>query len=229
MKANPIIIIAILFAVAFAGRAVGIASAAANREDPQDASAPAGVSTAPPEAIASAASVMADNQAAPEDKTPKANTQNTAPAPVQATAPVSAAQRAAQNASLTDAIRARTEAVDAKEASLEERLRVLEAVEKRIDEKLIELRKSHEALEQLVSYANEASEKDIALLARMYEQMKPQKAGEIFDKMNPTFAAGFLTEMNSENAALILANMSTDNAYEASMIIASRNAAVHKQ
>ena len=59
--------------------------------------------------------------------------------------------------------------------------------------------------------------------------MKPQKAGEIFDTMNPTFAAGFLTEMNSENAALILANMSTDNAYEASMIIASRNAAVHKQ
>lgn len=224
MKANPIIIIAILFAVAFAGRAFGIASAAANREDPQDASAPIGVSTAPPDAIANAASVMADNQA-----TPETDPRNAVPAPVQASAPVSAAQRAAQNATLTDAIRARTEAVDAKEANLEERIRVLEAVEKRIDEKLVELRASHEALEQLVSYANEASEKDIALLARMYEQMKPQKAGEIFDKMNPTFAAGFLTEMNSENAALILANMSTDNAYEASMIIASRNAAVHKQ
>ena len=229
MKANPIIIIALLFAVAFAGRAFGIASAAANREDPKDAAAPIGVSTAPPDAIANnatanAASVMADDQA-----TPTAEPRNAAPAPVQASAPVSAAQRAAQNASLTDAIRARTEAVDAKEASLEERIRVLEAVEKRIDEKLAELRASHEALEQLVSYANEASEKDIALLARMYEQMKPQKAGEIFDKMNPTFAAGFLTEMNSENAALILANMSTDNAYEASMIIASRNAAVHKQ
>ena len=227
MKANPIIIIAILFAVAFAGRAFGIASAAANREDPKDSAAPIGVSTAPPDAIANnatanAASVMADDQATPEPEPRNA-------APVQASAPVSAAQRAAQNASLTDAIRARTEAVDAKEASLEERIRVLEAVEKRIDEKLVELRASHEALEQLVSYANEASEKDIALLARMYEQMKPQKAGEIFDKMNPTFAAGFLTEMNSENAALILANMSTDNAYEASMIIASRNAAVHKQ
>ena len=124
MKANPIIIIAILFAVAFAGRAFGIASAAANREDPQDASAPIGVSTAPPDAIANAASVMADNQA-----TPETDPRNAVPAPVQASAPVSAAQRAAQNASLTDAIRARTEAVDAKEANLEERIRVLEAVE----------------------------------------------------------------------------------------------------
>ena len=70
---------------------------------------------------------------------------------------------------------------------------------------------------------------DIDLLSKMYEQMKPQKAGEIFDKMDPKFAAGFLTQMNSENAALILTNMNTDKAYETSLIIASRNASVHRQ
>lgn len=217
MKANPLMIIAVLFAAAFAGRAFGLANAAVSREEPP---APASPSIAPPDALSEA--LM---QPAPETTLAKAD----APAPaIQPEQPVSASHRADQNASLIDAIRQRSAAIDAKETQLQDRARVLEAVEQRIDEKLAELRISHEELEKLVAYANEASEQDITLLARMYEQMKPQKAGEIFDKMNPAFAAGFLTEMNSESAALILTNMSTENAYEASMIIASRNAAVHQ-
>lgn len=216
MKANPLVIIAVLFATAFAGRALGIASASASREDaPAAQTAPNTIAATPLPAIAEAATK------------PVENTETAAPQ-VQASAPASAVHRAMQNETLAAAIRQRSEAIDAKEAGIEDRIRVLEVIEQRIDEKMTELRASHEELEKLVSFANEASEKDISLLARMYEQMKPQKAGEIFNKMNPTFAAGFLTEMNSENAALILANMTTENAYEASMIIASRNAAVHQ-
>lgn len=217
MKANPLVIIAVLFATAFAGRAVGIASAAANREDaPETQTAPTTVAAMPPAALTEAAVKTA------EIEEPKETVA------VQASAPASAAHRAMQNETLAAALRQRSADIDAKEESIEDRIRVLEAIEKRIEEKMAELRTSHEELEKLVSFANEASEKDISLLARMYEQMKPQKAGEIFNKMNPAFAAGFLTEMNSENAALILANMTTENAYEASMIIASRNAAVHQ-
>lgn len=218
MKANPLVIIAVLFATAFAGRALGIANAAAGREEaPAPETTPSAVEAAPPEAMTKAATETVESN--------KISTTT----PASASAPVSSAQRAMQNESLAAAIRQRSDAIDAKEADIEDRIRMLEAIEKRIDEKLVELRDSHEALERLVTFANEASEQDIALLARMYEQMKPQKAGEIFNKMNPAFAAGFLTEMNSENAALILANMTTENAYEASMIIASRNAAVHQQ
>lgn len=218
MKANPLMIIAVLFAAAFAGRAFGLANAAVSREE--EPPLPASASISPPEALS-------DALAQPTHETTLAKADTATPA-IQSEQPVSAAHRAGQNARLIDAIRERSAAIDAKETELQDRARVLEAIERRIDEKLAELRISHEELEKLVAYANEASEQDITLLARMYEQMKPQKAGEIFDKMNPTFAAGFLTEMNSESAALILTNMSTEKAYEASMIIASRNAAVHQ-
>ena len=214
MKANPLVIVGVIFAASFAGRAIGMANAALDRNDLAETapSAPESVSAAPPEAFEEIAA------AAPE----------ALPAPSPA-APVSAAHSAMQNGDLLKAIRERSATLDGQAAALEDRIRALEIIEKRIDEKLVDLRQSHSDLEKLVAYANEASAQDIALLAKMYEQMKPQKAGEIFDKMNPAFAAGFLTEMNSESAALVLTNMSTDKAYEASMIIASRNAAVHQQ
>ena len=216
MKANPLLVVGVIFAASFAGRAIGMANAALDRNDIAETapSAPESVSAAPPEAF--------------EDIAAAASAPETLPAPPDA-APVSAAHSAMQNGDLLKAIRERSATLDDQSAALEDRIRTLEIIEKRIDEKLVELRRSHSDLEKLVAYANEASAEDIALLAKMYEQMKPQKAGEIFDKMNPTFAAGFLTEMNSESAALILTNMSTDKAYEASMIIASRNAAVHQQ
>ena len=215
MKANPLVIVGVIFAASFAGRAIGMANAALDRNDLTETapSAPESVSAAPPEAFEEIAAA-----AAPEALVAPSHAE-----------PVSAAHSAMQNGDLLKAIRERSATLDGQAAALEDRIRTLEIIEKRIDEKLVDLRQSHSDLEKLVAYANEASAQDIALLAKMYEQMKPQKAGEIFDKMNPAFAAGFLTEMNSESAALVLTNMSTDKAYEASMIIASRNAAVHQQ
>lgn len=225
MKPNPLLIIAAIFAASFLGRAIGFANAALNRGDDAQAEdatrvaedkQPLNLQNHAVEAIAS--DVEAETAAA-DTQTDDAS----------ATAPVSSAHKAAQNNELLRAIKERSAQLDKKAERVEDRIRTLEIIEKRVEEKLAELRKNNEDLSKLVSYANEASQEDIALLAKMYAQMKPAKAGEIFDKMNPTFAAGFLTEMNSENAALILANMSTDKAYEASMIIASRNAAVSQQ
>jgi len=224
VKINPLYVIAGVFAASFAGRAIGIADAALNRPDAEDKQATVQSDIGPPAELMKNAELAAqpdhnaDNMA--EDSHDK-------PAPALAK-PVSASHQAAQYTELMAAIRDRSASLDTKETEVEDRIRVLEILEERIAEKLSELEKSNVELSKLVNVANEASEGDITMLARMYEQMKPQRAGEIFNKMNPTFAAGFLTEMNSENAALVLTNMTTDKAYEASMIIASRNAAVHQ-
>jgi len=225
---NPLMIIAIVFAASFAGRAIGIANAALNRPEAEEADATPKSDIAPPTQLMP----EAEKVAAHTDT--KADSAAHSPAPEAAVdthnvvKPVSSAHKASQYTELMAAIRERSQTLDDKSLKIEDRIRTLEILEERIEEKLSVLKKSNEELSKLVSYANEASQEDISMLATMYEQMKPARAGEIFDKMNPTFAAGFLTEMNSENAAAILTNMSTEKAYEASMIIASRNAAVHQ-
>lgn len=217
MKPNPLIVIAIIFAASFAGRAVGIANAALSGADKEK-------TESAKQKTEDAAATPAETNAAKRPAA-EAHVSDTHGADAPSDEPVNASQKAMVNNNLLGAIREREAALDKKAQDVEDRIRVLEVLEGHIDKKLAELKASNDELSKLVSYANEASEKDISMLAKMYEQMKPQKAGEIFDKMNPTFTAGFLTQMNSENAALILANMSTDKAYEASMIIASRNAA----
>ncbi|MHA7872463.1 MAG: MotE family protein [Hyphococcus sp.] len=221
---NPLMIIAMVFAVSFAGRAIGIANAALNRPEPAKEAAAPKSDVGPPTQLIEQARQEA------EDAGPAASHDDTrhSAAPVDDSQPVSAAHRAEQYTDLMAAIRERSAVLDDKSVAIEDRIRVLEILEDRIEEKLAELKERNEELSKLVSYANEASQEDITMLAKMYEQMKPQRAGEIFNQMNPAFAAGFLTQMNSENAALILTNMSTEKAYEASMIIASRNAAVHQ-
>lgn len=214
MKINPLVIIAVIFACSFAGRMISVADASLN---------------APDKALVEKSSVEKDAMVAAAIPA--------SPEPVMAKAPVDARTASLADAKndplekerLLKAIRERHEALDKKEVDIDDRLRYLEIIEARVDEKLVALKTSNESLSKLVAFADEAAQNDIELLSKMYEQMKPQKAGEIFDKMDPTFAAGFLTQMNSENAALILTNMNTDRAYEASLIIASRNAAVHRQ
>ena len=245
MTVNPLLIVAALFAVSFSGRAVSVAYGALSKEDKTELHEPL-TATAGPMDLTGMNSETSKEQHTEHSGLESTDTHNTnggAHPVLQASHKMGAMEQRVANAKLSGtaanrtrqyddlltAIRDRARALDTKAAAIEDRMRVLEVMEKRVAENLAELQTNNEELSKLVNYANEASQKDIDLLARMYEQMKPAKAGEIFDKMNPTFAAGFLTEMNSESAALILTNMSTEQAYKTSMIIASRNAAVHSQ
>ncbi len=227
---NPLLIIAVVFAASFAGRAIGMANAALNRPAEAETAAIPESDIAPPTQLMPEAEKTADHSVNAANTTEESHS----PAPAvtanahQAEKPISAARETGQYSELMAAIRERSKMLDNKSVQIEDRIRTLEILEARIEEKLAELKRSNSELSELVAYANEASQEDISMLATMYEQMKPARAGEIFDKMNATFAAGFLTEMNSENAAAILTNMNTEKAYEASMIIASRNAAVHQ-
>lgn len=215
MKLNPLVVIAVIFACSFAGRMIGVADAAL--------STPKTPVTGPSPATAGASMAQAE-ESKNEPIQMASNTAHSATA-----GPAQPAFDPAEKDKLLKAIKSRAAALDKKETDLDDRLRYLEIIEARVDEKLIALKQSNQSLSELVAYADEAAQNDIDLLSKMYEQMKPKKAGEIFNKMDATFAAGFLTQMNSENAALILTNMDTDKAYETSLIIASRNAAVHRQ
>ena len=85
MKASPIMIIAALFAAAFAGRALGIANAAATRDDPP----PAAAKVAPMKAPMKMASAESETSDAAKAKTmmAQAPTEGAASAEVKQAAP----------------------------------------------------------------------------------------------------------------------------------------------
>jgi len=211
MKPSPLAVIALVFAASFSGRAVSFAYAASRSLEKSPEAAPA-IMLARSDAPPPAETTPASEQVGPGSQ------ENAA-----------AADAGADRDALLAAIRERAAALDAREAALQDRERVLEAIESRVAEKTAELKAAKAELESRLSFAETAAQSDIALLAKMYESMKPQKAGEIFNAMEPSFAAGFLTQMNSESAALILANMETEKAYAASVIIAGRNATVNRR
>lgn len=222
VKPKPLLIIATIFAASFSGRMVGFANAALDVSKKE---------TKPEIEMASTdhSDKPDDTESHKDDASQTSNDKHNEKTEISIDKPVSAAHKAEQISGLLKQIRERSSTLDNKSREVEDRIRLLELIEARVEEKLAILEKRNQELSERVTLANEASKTDISQLAKMYEQMKPVKAGEIFNAMEPTFAAGFLTEMNSESAALILTNMSTEKAYAASMKIASRNASVHQQ
>lgn len=226
MKLNPLLIISIIFAASFSGRAITLASAtthargAAQAGHVGDSKPEAGE----PEALKQTEKAIETAIAA----TSPADQAEAAPPP-ELPAKLAPALPDADQGALLASIRERSAQLDRREAAIAERARLLEIVEKRIDEKTAALAEMKTELENRLTFAETAAEQDIVQLARMYESMKPARAGEIFNAMEPAFAAGFLTQMNRENAALVLANMETQKAYAASIIIAGRNAAVNSR
>lgn len=214
-KPNPLFVIGAVFAASFFGRAVTLAEEAgkASVAEKQPAK-PAGATV---EAAPHAPAAPAPAQKA------------SAPAPAPPPPPPSAALLTGDPATLLEAIRQRSAQLDEREAAVLDRERLLDVVEKRLGQRAAELKALKDELDKRLSVAETAVSADVTRLAKMYETMKPAKAGEIFNAMDPSFAAGFLTQMNSESAALILANMQTDKAYAASVIIAGRNAAVNRR
>lgn len=227
MKPNPLLIISIVFAASFSGRAVSLASATTHAlgAAPAKAALPGDM---PPE-VKEPAELKAAEDAikAVMDKTSPHDAET--PPPVQLPPELAPTLPDADEGAFLASIKERAAMLDRREAALAERARLLEVIEKRVDEKTAALSALKDELESRLSFAETAAQEDITQLARMYETMKPQRAGEIFNAMDPGFAAGFLTQMNSESAALILANMETDKAYAASVIIAGRNAAANRR
>ena len=134
---NPLFIIAVVFAASFAGRAVGIANAALNKPAEEKAE------TAPHSDMAPPAQLVAETEKADADgdETSHANESAHAPAPVAAAdshtaaATTSAAQATAQYTELMAAIRERSHTLDNKSVQVEDRIRTLEILEGRIEEK----------------------------------------------------------------------------------------------
>lgn len=125
---------------------------------------------------------------------------------------------------LLAAIRERTTTLQQQELQLADRRQTLAVVEKKVAEQILAMNEAETKLAATLAIADEATEKDLARLTAVYENMKPKNAADIFAGMDIRFAAGFLARMRPDAAANILAGLPTDKAYAISLTIAGRNA-----
>ncbi|PWR02191.1 hypothetical protein DKT77_13065 [Meridianimarinicoccus roseus] len=132
-------------------------------------------------------------------------------------------QSSAEIDRILNQLQVRSESLDRKETELVQRQEALEDLKAQADQRLQELKNARAALEDMVSVARTAAEKDVSQLVSVYESMKPKEAARVFQQMPPEFAAGFLSRMQPEAAASIVANLEPTTAYSISVVLAGRN------
>lgn len=124
---------------------------------------------------------------------------------------------------ILDAFKARESLLLIDEERLENRRQTLNRTKNDIMAKIDELTVMEQRLAATLSLAETAAEQDLDRLARVYENMKPKDAAELFTEMTPDFAAGFLSLMPPEVAAAVMAELEPNIGHSISVISAGRN------
>jgi flagellar motility protein MotE (MotC chaperone) len=116
----------------------------------------------------------------------------------------------------------RRETLDKWDKELELKENLLQATEKRLNEKINELNALKEELRTLVAQYNQAEDAKIRSLVRIYENMKPKDAGRVFQEMDMPILLQIVDKMSEKKAAPILASMTPERAKELTVELAEQ-------
>ena len=174
----------------------------------------------------------------PPEYTGSVGAKSDAPAaPEKAAAPpdTSAAVPADAKPSLSPGERAVLESLGQRRQELETRAReidvrdsLLKAAEKRIEQRLQELKELETRVNGTISKRDEEEAAKFKSLVGMYENMKAKDAAKIFDRLNMRVLIEVVNSMNPRRMADILAQMAPDVAERLTLEIANRSGAVDK-
>lgn len=173
---------------------------------------------------ASAAGAAAEKPAVPEDHGAKEGTP-AKPRPVEKP-PVDAAgelsvEDSAQRA-LLEALTKRRDAIEAKSADLDLRESLLKAAEKRIDERLGELKRLEETFGAADKRRAEEETGKLKELVTLYEGMKPKEAARIFDKLDGRVLLDVTSRMKPRTLSVVLGLMTPEAAQKLTVALARR-------
>ncbi|WP_050761443.1 MotE family protein [Jannaschia sp. CCS1] len=124
-----------------------------------------------------------------------------------------------------DEVTALRDRLAAREATIADRERAVEAAQLLVEERLAVLEAAEQRLEGLIQTSDTAAEADITRLTEVYQTMEADQTAALFAQMDPNFAAGFLTRMTPAASGAIMAELDPVAAYAISVVIATRNAA----
>lgn len=99
---------------------------------------------------------------------------------------------------------------------------LLGAAEKRLDDRIAELKKLEASIKQIVQQYDKQEEQNLQGLVKVYENMKPKDAARIFEKLEPNILLGVVERMKEAKLALVLADMAPATAQDLTVRLATR-------
>ena len=116
----------------------------------------------------------------------------------------------------------RREELDLRARQLDEREALVQAAEQRMEQKMAELKALQAIVEDLLKARSEEEEAELKSLVKMYENMKPKDAAQVFEEMDMDVLLDVVERMNERKAAPILALVTPTRAKEITFELAQR-------
>jgi len=123
---------------------------------------------------------------------------------------------------LLQSLAKRRDELAARETALVEREALLAATEQRIDEKIAELKTLQGTIESLVGQHDAEQEAQLKSLVKIYENMKPKDAAQIFQELDLDVLLDVVERMQERKVAPVLAQMDPAKAREVTFELAQR-------
>lgn len=128
----------------------------------------------------------------------------------------------ASEADVLERLSDRRKQLDERERDLDMREKLIAAAEKRVEERVTELKAIEARIEGMFGKRGEQEEAQLAGLVKMYETMKPASAAAIFDTLEQGVLIDVMARMKPAKAAPILAAMKPERAQEVTVELARR-------
>jgi flagellar motility protein MotE (MotC chaperone) len=177
------------------------------KETPAPAKPPKDAAAAAPDKAA------ADKPGASKDAPEKAAKDKPVPDPLQMSqAEVDELQKLAE----------RRNELDKRAAELREREVLMQAAERRIDEKIAKLQSLQKSIQSTAKAQNDQEDARLQSLAHMYEQMKPKDAARILEQLDVPVLLVMISHMREMKAGPILATMDPAKAKAITLALAEQ-------
>ena len=200
------------------------APAPAQKAAAQPATPPPPVAT-PPMPNGAADPLAAINSALPmpANKPPLSASQTTAQAsPPAATAPASDSGVSQAEIDVLTSLSGRRGALDDRQKELDLKASVIAAAEKRVDEKIAQLKALQTQIEALMGQREQRETQQLDGLVRVYSAMKPRDAARIFASLDDEVRINVAGRMKADAMAGILAALPSDVAQKLTVELAKR-------
>jgi flagellar motility protein MotE (MotC chaperone) len=112
--------------------------------------------------------------------------------------------------------------LDSREHELATREILIEAAEKRVDDKIASLKGLQAQIQSLLTQRDDTQQKQMAALTKTYSSMKPRDAARIFNNLNDDVQIGVAGQMKPDVLGAILGQMQADAAQKLTVRLANR-------
>jgi flagellar motility protein MotE (MotC chaperone) len=118
------------------------------------------------------------------------------------------------------ALGARRETLDQRATQMETQTELMSAAERRLDERLAQLRQLESTVNTLLGQLDEAQERRLANLVDVYQRMRAKDAATVFDGLEDGVMVQVASRMRQQNLAEVMGNMEPTRARRLTQMLA---------